>query len=369
MNYVEPIRDINLVKQIEKDLNPKYSLIWAIGTQIGLRVSDILNLKTDIVNKQFVTVREQKTGKLKKFPINEKLQNKIRYYIEKYRNQLLHCDKSDWLFIGNREGKQLDRSVVYRNFNEIAARLGIIENIGTHTMRKTFGYHHYKQFHDVALLQVILNHSDPQITLRYIGITQDEVNNSYKSFCLNSETMRLHEQAVELRRARNNFRTAKYQDKKYFKELIKECFKEISDEFYLGKVKSKINIEEEKEKLRNKETKLIAREMELNKKIEQIEKTKNIMAIYEKSKGKDDLVVADLLETIESLQSEIKHYKHQIRNLQSVKYEDRKTQKNSTTFEGEVTNIIKNYIKNGGVKYKSFCEQVLCNAEIEVQNG
>ena len=51
-------------------------------------------------------------------------------------------------------------------------------------MRKTFGYHHYQQYHDVAMLQEILNHSDPSITLRYIGISQDEIDKSYYNFSL-----------------------------------------------------------------------------------------------------------------------------------------------------------------------------------------
>ena len=62
--------------------------------------------------------------------------------------------------------------------------INLPEKIGTHTMRKTFGYHHYQKFKDVALLQMIFNHSSPQITLRYIGITQDRIDNSYKNFIL-----------------------------------------------------------------------------------------------------------------------------------------------------------------------------------------
>lgn len=48
-------------------------------------------------------------------------------------------------------------------------------DIGTHTMRKTFGYHYYKRIKDIATLQQIFNHSVPSITKRYIGITQDEL--------------------------------------------------------------------------------------------------------------------------------------------------------------------------------------------------
>ena len=71
----------------------------------------------------------------------------------------------------------------YRVLNEVAEQIGIDE-VGTHTMRKTFGYHHYKQNKDVAILQDIFNHSAPSITLRYIGITDDIKDDTLKDFDL-----------------------------------------------------------------------------------------------------------------------------------------------------------------------------------------
>ncbi|MCQ9844315.1 site-specific integrase, partial [Staphylococcus aureus] len=53
-----------------------------------------------------------------------------------------------------------------------------LSEIGTHSMRKTFGYHYYKQTKDVALLMAVFNHSSQYITLRYIGINQDVMNES-----------------------------------------------------------------------------------------------------------------------------------------------------------------------------------------------
>jgi integrase len=67
--------------------------------------------------------------------------------------------------------------------NQAAAAVGL-EDIGTHTLRKTFGYHHYQQNKDVAILQQIFNHSSPSITLRYIGINQDIIDRSLEDFCL-----------------------------------------------------------------------------------------------------------------------------------------------------------------------------------------
>ena len=79
--------------------------------------------------------------------------------------------------------RPISTSQAYRIIVTAGNNIGLTE-IGTHTMRKTFGYHHYQQYHDVALLQEIFNHSSPSITLRYIGISQDEIDKSYYNFSL-----------------------------------------------------------------------------------------------------------------------------------------------------------------------------------------
>ncbi|ATF14055.1 hypothetical protein A616_19380 [Brevibacillus brevis X23] len=71
----------------------------------------------------------------------------------------------------------------YQIINGTAAKLGLTE-IGCHTMRKTFGYFFYKKTRDIATLQMIFNHSHPQITLRYIGINQDLMDEAVDSFSL-----------------------------------------------------------------------------------------------------------------------------------------------------------------------------------------
>ncbi|WP_082446722.1 tyrosine-type recombinase/integrase [Cytobacillus solani] len=59
-----------------------------------------------------------------------------------------------------------------------------LEEIGTHTLRKTFGYYFYKQYKDVAALQEIFNHSSPAVAVRYIGITQDIIDEKVYGFSL-----------------------------------------------------------------------------------------------------------------------------------------------------------------------------------------
>lgn len=175
---VEPIRNKLQIQLVEKYLakkNLRNRLIFVLGTNSGLRVSDILRLNVgDVRNKTHIEIKEKKTGKYKKFPINNKLKELIRDFVK---------DREDTepLFL-SQKNYRLDRSQFYRMLNEACKAVGIAVNVGTHTMRKSFGYHHYKQFKDVAMLQIIFNHSSPKITLRYIGIDQDEIDNSYRQF-------------------------------------------------------------------------------------------------------------------------------------------------------------------------------------------
>ena len=81
-------------------------------------------------------------------------------------------------------GNRLDRVQAYRIIQDACKQAGLEENIGTHTLRKTFRYHHYQKFKDVVILQKIFNHSSPQVTLRYIGIEQDKIDKSYMDFIL-----------------------------------------------------------------------------------------------------------------------------------------------------------------------------------------
>ena len=177
---VEPIRSKQQIKQVEEYLAKKSKrnrFLFVLGTNSGLRVSDILNLNvSDVRNKTHIEIKEQKTNKFKKFPINDKLKKLIQEFIK-------NKEDDEPLFLSQKQ-KRLDRSQAYRMLNEACKAVGITVNIGTHSMRKSFGYHHYKQFKDVAMLQMIFNHSNPKITLRYIGIEQDEIDNSYKQFVL-----------------------------------------------------------------------------------------------------------------------------------------------------------------------------------------
>lgn len=181
MNTVQPIRSQEKIIEVQDLLlSQSYRdfMLFTIGINTGLRISDILSLKvSDVKGKAHIIIQEQKTGKTKRFLINTKLKKQINKYIAK-------LDECEYLF-QSRKGtnKPLTRIQAYRILNKVAMKCGL-EEIGTHTMRKTFGYWHYKQYKDVAILQDIFNHSAPSITLKYIGITDDIKDKTIEDFHL-----------------------------------------------------------------------------------------------------------------------------------------------------------------------------------------
>lgn len=180
MEYVQPIRDekkIEEMKSLLKETGTRNLLLFCMGINTGLRISDLLKLRVfDVKEKSHVEIREQKTGKIKRFPIIGNLQVMIEEYV---KNKPL----TDYLFKSrNGENSPITRVMAYKIINTVSRKCSITERIGTHTLRKTFGYHHYKRFHDVAILQYLLNHSSPSITLKYIGITDDNVEETLQQF-------------------------------------------------------------------------------------------------------------------------------------------------------------------------------------------
>ena len=186
MNFMQPIRDKNKLEEMKQELKNRcyrdYVLFYT-GINTGLRISDLVKLNYDDVRdstgamKTHITILETKTKKLKKFPIFNGLYAELEQFTR-------NMGRGEYLFksqVG--VNKPITTTQAYRIISNTASKIGLTE-IGTHTMRKTFGYFHYQQYHDIAILQQIFNHSSPSITLRYIGINQDEIDKSYYNFSL-----------------------------------------------------------------------------------------------------------------------------------------------------------------------------------------
>ena len=147
MNFVQPIRDIELVNEIsdyiEKQFGLKYKVMYEIGINTGLRISDILNIKFwQVRGKESFQVHEQKTGKTRTIYIN----NRLSRIIEKYCNENTKPgdNKRPIIHQARNRDKSVSREYAYRVLSAAGREYGL-EHIGTHTLRKTFGYHYYKR--------------------------------------------------------------------------------------------------------------------------------------------------------------------------------------------------------------------------------
>lgn len=188
MSTTEPIRNtIELSRfmdyyKTECANHRNYAMIM-LGLYSALRISDILNLKwSDIYDfkggkiKSAVTVKEQKTGKINNFALNNHIQQALSLYLRKKSisaDEYVFCQRLH-------PNKPICRSQAYRIVRKAANATVFNEShISCHSLRKTFGYHAWKQGIPPALLMDIYNHSSYKVTKKYLGISQDERNSVY----------------------------------------------------------------------------------------------------------------------------------------------------------------------------------------------
>lgn len=182
MGTTQPIKNKNELRQFleyYEKVQPSarnYALI-TLGLYTAFRISDILNLQWadvyDFQKKDFhthITVYEQKTGKLNSVAFNPHVKDALKKYISE-RNPAA----ADFIFTKTTDyTTPLNRSQAFRIIRHAAQESLHMEHISCHSLRKTFGYHAWKQGTPPALLMDIYNHSSYQITKRYLGIDQDE---------------------------------------------------------------------------------------------------------------------------------------------------------------------------------------------------
>jgi integrase len=180
---VEAIKDRSQLEAVKDYLRVKsirdYCL-FVLGINSGLRISDLLQLRVgDVIEngtvRSIIKLKEQKTSKNKAFDLNNSAKQAILDYLKTRKE----CGMEEPLFCGRKGDKAIQRQHAWRILSEACEAVGITGNIGTHTLRKTFGYHLYNKTNDITLVQKILNHSSPSITLSYIGITSDIISNAY----------------------------------------------------------------------------------------------------------------------------------------------------------------------------------------------
>ena len=155
-------------------------MLFFVGINTALRFSDLRRLSVDKVKTNYIYQRDKKTRKENKITLHNDVYKEVMSYIQ--RNNLTD---GDYLFFSQKGlNKPLTRTQGYEIIQQIKKGCKIPYNIGTHTLRKTYGFWFYRQTGDIVALQSILNHSTPAQTLIYIGMQQKEVETKRKGFIL-----------------------------------------------------------------------------------------------------------------------------------------------------------------------------------------
>ena len=177
MNRVLPIEDDKKLFEIKEQLKKKGTmslLLWSFGVNSSLRIGDILNIQVKDVLGDKLYLKEQKTGKRQEIALNKGITDVLDGYIK-------NMNAEDYLFKGRQGGnKPITRQRASQIIKEAVQAAGMNpDRISCHSMRKSRALRIYRQTGDIALVMKMLNHSSQAVTLLYLGLEQnkmDEVN-------------------------------------------------------------------------------------------------------------------------------------------------------------------------------------------------
>lgn len=196
MNLTQPIkktRDLENFKNYYKEIKQNYRnrLLIILGLNTALRISDILSLKWENIYdfeketyKNHIFITEQKTEKKSQIYINSNVLKALKEYKEYLEQRKQIILPNTYLFNHSNKNVPITRSQAFRIVKEAADYYSISGVISCHSLRKTFGYHAWKQGASPALLVTIFNHSSFNITKRYLGIEQDDKDQIFKKIKL-----------------------------------------------------------------------------------------------------------------------------------------------------------------------------------------
>ena len=186
MNFVQPIRSRKRIAQMKNLLRgqSRYRdlLLLVVGINTALRVSDLLKLRIgDFVDedgeiRDRFWLREEKRRKRQEVIVNDSIREALAEYLAAYPGVGEDPDHVVFFNSRSRDSSQpISRKQAWKLVAALCADVGLRGNFGTHSLRKTWGYHARMSGVDLALIMHKLNHNSLAYTKRYLGITDDEL--------------------------------------------------------------------------------------------------------------------------------------------------------------------------------------------------
>lgn len=174
----EPIRDNKKLQELFlylKGKNIRNYVLAKVQLNTALRISDVVVLSVkDVMHRsgnfrEYIAIKERKTGKERHIAINNSLKTVLKSYIKEYDLQY-----EDYLFPSRKSANgHITTTQAHRIFQDAGNALHI-DNFNSHSLRKTWGFKAYKETKNIALIMQVYGHTSATQTLKYIGITQSD---------------------------------------------------------------------------------------------------------------------------------------------------------------------------------------------------
>jgi integrase len=174
----------------QRQIAQRNKMMFLIGVNVGLRASDLMQLrwsyfyKDDMTFKEFYVLQPKKTiktGKFVKIFFNQTVKKAVENYVKDYPIE----DLDNYLFKSRKGNNPITERGLWKIVVDAADDAGIEKNVGSHSLRKTWARTIYDRAEDkgdaLVMLQECLRHSDSLTTLRYISIMDEEKKDMYKS--------------------------------------------------------------------------------------------------------------------------------------------------------------------------------------------
>lgn len=143
------------VEHVLAALTPENRMVCRVMLHTGLRVGDVLNLKTDEIKSRF-WITEQKTGKRRCVGLPGPLLASLRKIAGK-----------EYVFAGRDGEGHRTRQAVWKDVKRAAQAFRLKQNVAPHSLRKVYAVELLEKYGDIEKVRRALNHSSLEVTLIY----------------------------------------------------------------------------------------------------------------------------------------------------------------------------------------------------------
>jgi integrase len=166
---LNPVNVIKIYTALQKR-HPRFGLLWLMGMETGLRVSDLLelqmwNIRPALESHSPISIYETKTGKVKRIALGLETISRLKNFSNIHGLLDRH-----YIFFSSASNKEkpITRQWAHRLIARTASKMGL-NFVGTHSMRKIYACNLYRTTNDLKAVQRDLNHKYISTTLLYLA--------------------------------------------------------------------------------------------------------------------------------------------------------------------------------------------------------